>query len=172
MYIDWKDLMSTRPSAWPPLIVPAAFFALFTVLAIAAAAGAPGPDAIDADVLAYTRDHAGAMRLSGFAFLAAAIPLAVWTAAAFVAGGPGFAGFWGLLIAGVAVPMLLLALSRPLAVAGLVLAAAAEFATLALVADAAAYALPLARFGGLLWLPAVSLLLPVTRPRRTAEAPA
>lgn len=54
-------------------------------------------------------------------------------------------------------------LPRWLAVAGLVLAVVAEASTLTLLGDAAAYLLPIARFGGLAWLIAAGVLLP---PRR------
>jgi hypothetical protein len=70
-----------------------------------------------------------------------------------------------LLVAGVSVPMVLLHLHRPVALAGLALAGVAELSTLTLLTEDMAMLLPVARFGGLLWLIAVSLLLPVTRPR-------
>jgi hypothetical protein len=83
----------------------------------------------------------------------------------FATGGPGFVVFLGLLFAGVSVPMLLLRIAQPLAIAGLVLAVVAELSTLTLLTLNAAPTLPIARFGGLIWLIAVSLLLPVNRPR-------
>jgi hypothetical protein len=83
----------------------------------------------------------------------------------FATGGPGFVAFLGLLFAGVSVPMLLLRIAQPLAIAGLVLAVVAELSTLTLLSLNAAPTLPIARFGGLIWLIAVSLLLPVNRPR-------
>lgn len=86
----------------------------------------------------------------------------------FTTGGPGFVAFFGLLLAGVSVPMLLLDMSRPIAIAGLILALVAELSTLTLLTLDAAIALPIARLGGIVWLVAVSLLLPVRR-RRTSE---
>lgn len=89
---------------------------------------------------------------------------------AFISGGPGYAAFFGLLLAGVSVPMMLLDIHRWVAIAGLVLAWLAELSTLTLVTSDLAVLLPVARFGGLLWLVAVSLLLPLSRPRRTDPA--
>ena len=81
--------------------------------------------------------------------------------------------FLGLLIAGIAVPGLLLGLlPRPVAVAGLVIAAIAEIATVALLWDPAAVLLPIARFPGLVWLVIAGLMLPHRRPQRTRVAAA
>ncbi|HEY6422150.1 MAG TPA: DUF4386 domain-containing protein [Pseudonocardiaceae bacterium] len=86
----------------------------------------------------------------------------------FLTGGVAHVVFLGLLIAGTAVPGLLLGLlPRPVAIAGLVIAALAELATVALIWDQAAVLLPIARFPGLLWLTVASFLLTRTRPRRT-----
>ncbi|MFF2779636.1 hypothetical protein ACFVU3_32645 [Streptomyces sp. NPDC058052] len=92
---------------------------------------------------------------------------------AFATGGPGHVVALGLLVAGVAVPGLLAGLlPRGLALGGLVLAAVAELSTLALLFDGAAVLLPIARFGGLLWLIAAGFLLPRHRsdPRVRARA--
>jgi hypothetical protein len=79
----------------------------------------------------------------------------------FAAGAAGFVVPVGLLLAGFAVPALLLhLLPRPLAWTGLVVAAAAVLATLTLVVPALDALLPLGRFGGLLWIVAASILLP------------
>jgi hypothetical protein len=87
----------------------------------------------------------------------------------FGTGGPGHVVALGLLVAGIAVPGLLAGLlPRPFAVAGLVLAAVAELSTLALLVDPAMYLLPIARFGGLLWLIAAGALLPRRRPAANA----
>jgi hypothetical protein len=83
----------------------------------------------------------------------------------FMTGGPGFVAFFGLLIAGVSVPMMVLNWSRPVAIAALVVALAAEISTLVLVTMSLTVTLPIGRFGGLIWLIAASLLLPATRPR-------
>jgi hypothetical protein len=227
--------MAPRPQSGPPLIAPALVVTALTIAAIAVAAGAPRPDAPAADVLAYAQSHGTAMRVSAFLMLGAAVPLAIWSAAAyrrlralgitapgsaialaggvvasgmaalcglttwvasrvddgaqvaatplagalrdlaFAAGGPGFVAFFGLLLAGVAVPMMLVGpgfgpASRPLGIAGVVLGAIAELSTLTLLTMDAAVTIPIARFGGLLWLIAVSLLLPATRVRQNGAA--
>ncbi|MGH3567597.1 MAG: DUF4386 domain-containing protein [Pseudonocardia sp.] len=83
---------------------------------------------------------------------------------AFLAGGPASVVAFGLLLAGIAVPALILGLlPRWLAIAGLVLAVLAELSTLALLAPAFGVSLPLARFGGMIWLIAAGALLPATR---------
>jgi hypothetical protein len=72
--------------------------------------------------------------------------------------------FLGLLLAGIAVPALLLGLlPRALAIAGLVIAAVAELSFLSLVVPALAVLLPLARIPGLIWLVAAGFLLPRRR---------
>jgi hypothetical protein len=72
---------------------------------------------------------------------------------AFLIGGVGHVVFLGLLVAGLAMPCLLLGLiPRALAVAGLVVAAVAELAIVSLVWTDAAVLLPAGRFPGLLWL--------------------
>jgi len=82
----------------------------------------------------------------------------------FAVGAAGFAVPLGLLLAGAAVPALLLGLlPRWLAWAGLVIAAVAELSTLTLLTTALDATLPVARFGGLLWIVAVSVLLPRSR---------
>lgn len=89
---------------------------------------------------------------------------------AFAAGGPGYAVGIGLLIAGVAVPALILALvPRPLAALGLVLAVLAELCWFGLLSQPMQYLIPIARFGGGLWLVAIGFLLPLARPRRTTQ---
>jgi len=80
--------------------------------------------------------------------------------------------FLGLLIAGIAVPGLLLGLlPRPVAVAGLFIAVVAEVATVSLIWDGAAVLLPIARFPGLVWLVVVGFLLPRHRSHRGSESP-
>lgn len=215
----------SRPQSGPPLIVPGVAFTVLTIAGIAVAAGVPRPDAPGTEVLTYSQEHASTLRLSAFLALSAAMPLAIWTAAAyrrlralgitapgsaialtggvlasgfaalsgligwaaarttdsaplaaalrdltFATGGPGFVAFFGLLMAGVSVPMLLLRISRPVAIAGLILALVAELSTLTLLTLNAAITLPIARFGGIVWLIAVSVLLPTTRPRTSATA--
>jgi hypothetical protein len=80
---------------------------------------------------------------------------------AFLAGGPAHVVFLGLLVAGIAVPALILRLvPRPLAWAGLALAALAEVTTLALVWPGLSLLVPLVRFPALAWLIAVGFALP------------
>jgi hypothetical protein len=92
------------------------------------------------------------------------------TALGFAAGGPGFVVPFAMLIAGVSVPGLILRLlPTALAWAGLVIAALGALATFALLTPALDFLLPVGRFGGLIWLIAVSVTLPITRPRRTEQ---
>jgi hypothetical protein len=88
---------------------------------------------------------------------------------AFAAGAAGFVVPFSLLVAGVAVPGLLLGLTpRPLAWTGLVLAAVGVISTLTLLTSALDPTLPIVRFGGLVWLIAVSVLLR-SRPQRATR---
>lgn len=88
----------------------------------------------------------------------------------FLTGGVAHVVFLGLLLAGIAVPALFLQLlPRPLAVTGLVIAVAAELATVSLIWPAASVLLPVARFPGLLWLVAAGVLMPTRRARRGAD---
>jgi len=88
----------------------------------------------------------------------------------FATGSAGFVAPLGLLVAGIAVPGLILRLlARPLAWAGLVIAALSLLSTFALLTSALDFTFPVGRFAGLLWLVAVSILLPTTRrPARRA----
>ncbi|MDR6868044.1 hypothetical protein J2Y69_002652 [Microbacterium resistens] len=86
---------------------------------------------------------------------------------AFALGGVGYATGVGLLIAGVAVPALILRLiPRWLAIAGLVLAGLGELSFLSLALDPLQALLPVVRFGGGAWLIAAAFLLPASRPKR------
>lgn len=90
---------------------------------------------------------------------------------AFLAGGPAHVVALGLLLAGIAVPALIVGLlPRWLAIAGLALAALAELCTLTLLAPPVALAVPLARFAGMGWLVVAGALLPITR-RAARPAP-
>jgi hypothetical protein len=83
---------------------------------------------------------------------------------AFALGGFGFAAGTGLLIAGIAVPALILRLTPPwLAWAGLVLAALGEISFLGMLWPGLDYLLPIVRFVGLAWLTAAGFMLPRTR---------
>jgi hypothetical protein len=90
-------------------------------------------------------------------------PRAVLHTLTFATGGPGHVVFLGLLVAGLAVPALILRLlPQWLAVAGIVIAAAAELSTLSLLFDPLQYLLPAGRFLGLAWIVAAGVLLPTT----------
>ena len=85
----------------------------------------------------------------------------------FLTGGPAHVVFLGLLLAGIAVPALLLGLlPRAVAVAGLVIAAVAELSFLSLAVPALSLLIPLARFPGLVWLVVAGFLLPRQRARK------
>jgi hypothetical protein len=85
----------------------------------------------------------------------------------FLTGGTGHVVALGLLIAGIAVPSLILGLlPRPVALTGLVIAVIAELTTLVLIWPALAVLLPLARFTGLIWLIVAGALLPLRRRHR------
>lgn len=86
----------------------------------------------------------------------------------FLTGGPAHIVALGLLIAGIAVPSLILGLlPRALAWAGLVIATIAELGALVLIWPSLALVLPIARFPGLIWLIVAGFLLPHLRPRRS-----
>jgi hypothetical protein len=92
------------------------------------------------------------------------------TALGFAAGGPGFVVPFAMLVAGVAVPGLVVnLLPRALAWTGLIIAGLGALATFALLTPALDVLLPIGRFGGLVWLLAVSVTLPLTRPRRASQ---
>ena len=83
---------------------------------------------------------------------------------AFATGGVGYATGIGLLIAGIAVPSLILRLlPRWLSWTGLVIAALAELSFLSLVIEPLQFLLPIARFGGIVWLIFAGFLLPTDR---------
>ncbi len=81
--------------------------------------------------------------------------------ASFLSGGVAFAVGFGLLAAGVSVTShFARLLPRPLVWFGLMIAAAGELSSISLVAYPASFALPITRFGGLIWLIAVGASLP------------
>jgi hypothetical protein len=89
--------------------------------------------------------------------------------AAYAIGGVGFVGGVGLLIAGIAVPTLILRLApRWMAWTGVVLAAICELGFLSLLLPAFSATLPIGRFAGLAWLITIGFMLP----RRRHEVPA
>lgn len=84
----------------------------------------------------------------------------------FLTGGPAHVVTLGLLIAGIAVPSLILGLlPRWLSWTGLVIAALAELTTLVLIWPGSGVLLPIARFSGLVWLIVAGALLPARRAR-------
>jgi hypothetical protein len=89
----------------------------------------------------------------------------------YLTGGPAHVVMLGLLVAGMAVPILILRLEpRPLAWTGLAIAVIAELTTLALIWPAVSPLLPIARFGGLVWLLVAGARLPHRRANRNARA--
>jgi hypothetical protein len=82
----------------------------------------------------------------------------------FITGSVGFVVGIGLLVAGVAVPALVLGLvPRWLAWAGLAIAFCAELSFVAMVVEPLQFLFPIGRFLGLLWLVAAGFLLPSSR---------
>ncbi len=90
----------------------------------------------------------------------------------FIAGGPWQVVASGLLLAGIAVSAAFhRLLPRPVWVSGVVLAVVCELATLTFASTAAAYLLPIGRFGGMVWLVVAAVQLPRERPRRPDATP-
>ena len=88
----------------------------------------------------------------------------------FLTGGVGHIVPLGLLLAGIAVPGLIVRLlPRPVAWAGLVIAAIAELSSLSLVWPALAILLPIARFPALIWLIVAGTYLPTHRRKANAS---
>jgi len=207
----------------PPLPIPVLAYGALMITSVALLASAPQPAAPPATVLAYDQAHHRALEVAGCLGFAAALPLAIWVAAAyrrlrtnlgvvapgaviglvggllaaaslaltglinwtssqlhglgdptlaraltdlsFATGSAGFVAPLGILIAGIAVPALFLGfLPRPLAWAGLAVAALSALSTFTLLTSALEATLPIGRFVGLAWLIATSILLPTSRP--------
>src|SRR5262249_17581923 len=88
----------------------------------------------------------------------------------FLTGGPGHVVVLCLLVAGIAVPSLILGLlPRPVAWTGLVIAAIAELTTLVLIWPGLDVLLPIARFSALVWLIVAGAQLPLQRARRVVQ---
>jgi hypothetical protein len=80
---------------------------------------------------------------------------------AFITGGMGFVVSLGLLIAGIAVPGLILGLVPAwFAWAGLVIAALSELSFLSMVIEPLQFLLPIGRFLGMIWLITAGFMLP------------
>lgn len=89
---------------------------------------------------------------------------------AFASGGFAHLLGLGLLIAGIAVPALVLRLlPAPLTWAGLVIAAMCEFTVLAMIAEPLHVVIPIARFTALAWIIAAGFLMPRTRHRKNPQ---
>jgi len=87
----------------------------------------------------------------------------------YLTGGPWHVVTLGLLIAGIAVPGLIVGLlPRPIAWTGLVIAGLAELTTLVLIWPELSPLLPVARFTGLVWLIVAGALLPLRRRSKQA----
>lgn len=85
----------------------------------------------------------------------------------FASGGVGFVAPFGLLLAGIAVPALILRLlPSALAWVGLAVAVLAMLTPFALISDALYPLLPVGRFGGVLFLIATATLLPLSPQHR------
>jgi hypothetical protein len=83
---------------------------------------------------------------------------------AFLTGGVGFLVGLGLLLAGLAVPILMLRLApRWLAWTGLAVAAVSEVSFLAMAIPGLQVLLPVGRYAGLAWLVGIGFLLPTRR---------
>jgi hypothetical protein len=90
---------------------------------------------------------------------------------AFAVGGFAHVLGLGLLVAGIAVPALILRLiPAPLAWIGLVIAVAAELSFLGMVIEPLQVLIPIGRFGSLLWLVVAGFLFPTARPARAGRA--
>ena len=88
----------------------------------------------------------------------------------FALGGFGFVGALGLLMAGIAVPSLILRLvPRWLAWPGLLLAALSELSFFGMLWPALDILLPVCRFAGLLWLSVIGFRLPRSRHEVTSR---
>ena len=91
---------------------------------------------------------------------------------AFATGGPGFAVTFGLLVLGVSLAGgLTRQLPRWLMRLGIAIGVLAELSSLSLLANEAAFLLPLTRFPGLIWLVCVGATLPASRRRERAPEP-
>lgn len=89
----------------------------------------------------------------------------------FLVGGPAHIVALGLLIAGMAVPGLILSLlPRPLAWTGLAIAVLAELTTLVLIWPELGVILPIARVPGLIWLLVAGAMLPQRRGKARAQS--
>lgn len=88
----------------------------------------------------------------------------------FALGGPGFSVPFGLLMAGISVPLLFRRLTpRWIPILGLVLAVFGEFSWFSIEFHSAVVLIPLTRFPGFVWMIAVGFALPVRAMRAAGE---
>lgn len=81
-------------------------------------------------------------------------------------GGPGYAVTFGLLLAGVSIPVLMRRLTpRWIPILGLVLAVCGELGWLNLMIPSTLFFIPLTRFPGFVWMIGIGFALPLTRTR-------
>ncbi len=96
--------------------------------------------------------------------------VSVLQAFSFDGGGPGFAVFLGLFVAGISISVGLKGLiPRWLLWLGIVIAVACELASLTLLNFTAGYFIPVGRFVSIVWMIGISLKLPVSIPRSFAQ---
>ena len=90
---------------------------------------------------------------------------------AFAAGGPGYIVPFGLLVAGISLTAgLQRFIPRWLMGLGLLIAGVAELSTMVLVCPAAGFLLPVARFGGLIWMISAGAALPKRKRAAAGQA--
>jgi hypothetical protein len=136
----------------PPPLVPALAFGALMIASVVVSAGGPRPDTGAAAALLYVRDHAGQLHAAGFLAFAAALPLALWSAAVYqrlrnlgvVAPGPVFGLTGGILAAASLALSGLLSWTLAEAAPTLDPAGARALVDLSFVTGAAGFVVPLA----------------------------
>ena len=136
----------------PPPLVPALAFGALMIASVVVSAGGPRPDTGAAAALLYVRDHAGQLQAAGFLAFAAALPLALWSAAVYqrlrslgvVAPGPVFGLTGGILAAASLALSGLLSWTLAEAAPTLDPAGARALVDLSFVTGAAGFVVPLA----------------------------
>ena len=136
----------------PPPLVPALAFGALMIASVVVSAGGPRPDTGAVAALLYARDHAGQLRVAGFLAFAAALPLAVWSAAVYgrlrslgvVAPGPVLGLTGGILAAASLALSGLLSWTLAEAAPTLEPAGARALVDLSFVTGAAGFVVPLA----------------------------
>ena len=169
-----RQAAQLEADGWDALLVPdtLATASPFPALAAAAAAAvrARTPRVAGLDIARFGGYGAGLLlAVSGLATWSATEaaardggPSAVkaLTLVSFATGGPGYVALFGLLVAGLAVPLFIARLAaRWIGATGIALAVVAELALLSLTTDVLQPLLPLARFPGALWMLVVAAVL-------------